>query len=104
MNKWQLETSPVLVRRVGKTAEEAAELAKVCARIVLQGIDGVDPSNGKTNRQALLEELADVRAQIEVTMATPAMWITDEEFIAFKRRVRLKKQQMAVWESLYRGE
>lgn len=64
MNPWQPDADPVQARRIGKTLEELSELAAVLARISIQGMYGVDPASGKTNRQRLEEETADVVAQL----------------------------------------
>lgn len=97
MNKWELAEDPMLRRRMGKTGEELSELAAVVNRIQIQGIDSVDPGTGKTNRQRLTEEAADVLAQIYVTIGVLGL---DEAFIA--RRQDQKIEKMAEWESLYR--
>ena len=36
MTKWIPESDPMILRRVGKTGEECAELSKVCSRITIQ--------------------------------------------------------------------
>lgn len=95
MSPWMPETSPLILRRVGKTGEEAAELLKVTNRIVIQGIDGVDPETGVRNVDALRDEIADVMAQCEVTIATLGL---DRKYI--ERRAIRKMDQMAEWEAL----
>lgn len=96
LTMWDTEKSPLILRRVGKTGEEAAELLKVTNRIVLQGLDGVDPSTGKTNRQALTEEIADVMAQCDVCIDS-----LDLDWDAIRRRVRVKVELMREWEAMY---
>lgn len=59
---WEGEPSKAVRLSTGKLAEEANELAGICARIAIQGLDGLDPATGKPNRQALAEEMADVEA------------------------------------------
>ena len=61
---WLPESDTVTHQAIGKCAEEASELAGICARILIQGLDGVDPKSGVPNRQALAEELADMEAAI----------------------------------------
>jgi NTP pyrophosphatase (non-canonical NTP hydrolase) len=85
-----------VLRRVGKTGEECAELAKVCSRITIQGLDGVDPATGDSNRRALAKEVADVLAQCEVTIQALGL---PREFI--EARVDIKVQQMAEWEAMF---
>ena len=96
MNKWIPEASPKVLRRVGKTGEEAAELQKVLSRIVIQGIDGVDPATGKTNLQALTEEIADVMAQCDVCIAA-----FDLDLDAICRRFFVKVEQMREREAMF---
>lgn len=61
---WEGEPSKAVRLSTGKLAEEANELAGICARIAIQGLAGIDPSSGKPNRQALAEEMADVMAAL----------------------------------------
>lgn len=96
MSKWTPESDPMILRRVGKTGEEAAELGKVCSRITIQGLDGIDPATGLTNRQALEKEVADVMAQCEVTINALRL---DPD--AVYTRTQEKKRQMAEWEALF---
>lgn len=96
MNKWTPETDPMVLRRVGKTGEECAELSKVCSRITIQGLAGVDPATGESNRLALAKEVADVMAQCEVTIQALGL---SREFI--EARAATKVEQMAEWESMF---
>jgi hypothetical protein len=64
---WIPEPDPHVRAAVGKLAEELNEAAKVCARIAIQGIDGIDPASGRTNREELFRELADIMAATDVT-------------------------------------
>ncbi|MBL8387003.1 MAG: hypothetical protein JNK17_02080 [Hydrogenophaga sp.] len=96
MNKWIPESDPMVLRRVGKTGEECAELAKVCSRITIQGLDGVDPATGESNRRALAKEIADVVAQCLVTIKALDL---PREFI--DERVNVKRDQMAEWEAMF---
>lgn len=96
MNNWTPESNPMILRRVGKTGEESAELSKVCSRITIQGLDGVDPATGETNRTALAKEIADVVAQCYTTINTLGL---DDD--AIRVRVIEKQRQMAEWEALF---
>lgn len=96
LNKWTPESDPMVLRRVGKTGEECAELSKVCSRITIQGLDGVDPATGETNRQALQKEIADVIAQCFVTIKSLGL---DNEKI--RTRAHDKQRQMAEWEAMF---
>lgn len=96
LTMWNTEQSPLILRRVGKTGEEAAELLKVTNRIVLQGLAGIDPSSGKTNVQALTEEIADVMAQCDVCIDALGL-----DWDVIRRRVRQKVELMREWEAMY---
>jgi len=87
MNKWTPESNSLVLSRVGKTGEECAELGKICSRIVIQGLDGIDPASGVSNREALSNEIADVLAQCEMTMRVLRL---DESHIAFRRAEKCK--------------
>lgn len=97
MNPWKPDANPHQHRRLGKTGEEVNELGTVLFRISIQGIDEVDPSSGKTNRQRLYEEMADVQAQINKNLEFFGL----HGNIAFNERVRQKMLQMDDWESHY---
>ncbi len=99
LSKWIPESDPMVLRRAGKTGEECAELAKVCSRITIQGLDGVDPATGESNRRALAKEIADVVAQCLVTIEAFGL---PREFI--DERVNIKRDQMAEWEAMFAPE
>lgn len=96
MSKWTPESNPMILRRVGKTGEECAELSKVCSRITIQGLDGVDPATGETNRQALQKEISDVVAQCYTTIN--ALGLDDD---AVRVRCIEKQRLMAEWEAMF---
>lgn len=100
MQPWKPDADPRQARRIGKTTEEAGELIAVLARIAIQGLDAIDPSSGKSNRQRLEEEMADLYAQMELTM----------DYLALDRprmsaRACEKRRQMNAWEAHFtKGE
>lgn len=96
MNKWEVTTDPLTLRRLGKLGEELGELGNVASRIIIQGIDAIDPGTGKLNRQRLADELADVQAQIDCTLI--AFGLSDDYH---HTRASRKRGQMAEWEALY---
>lgn len=98
MNPWMPDDNPKQARRLGKTGEEVNELGSVLFRISIQGIDSIDPSSGKTNRQRLLEETADVMAQCQCNMAD--LFTNDERKFVLDRSLE-KCRQMAQWEAHY---
>lgn len=95
MSPWQVTTDPKQLRRLGKTAEELAELQKVIARVQIQGIDGVDPDSGVSNREAMQKEVADVAAQVELLIHHYSLDRT-----AMLDRSKQKMLQMAEWEQV----
>ncbi len=62
LSKWVPMTDLIDLAHLGKLGEEAGELSSIVSRCIIQGIDECDPETGKPNRQALMEELADVYA------------------------------------------
>lgn len=99
MQPWKPDDNPHQARRIGKTAEEVAELGAVLARISIQGMDAIDPSSGKTNKRRLMEEMADVEAQIACNKR--ALFNEDELAVMNVRKV-MKITQMAEWEAHFK--
>lgn len=96
MTKWVPTTNLMELRRLGKLGEELGELSNVASRCIIQGINETDPSSGKVNRQRLLDELADVAAQIDCTVAAFEL-----DVAYFGERRTRKRQQMAEWEAMF---
>lgn len=96
MTKWIPTTNLMELRRLGKLGEELGELSNVASRCIIQGIDETDPGTGKVNRQRLLDELADVAAQIDCTVAAFGL-----DVAYFGDRRTRKRQQMAEWEAMF---
>jgi hypothetical protein len=96
VSKWVPTTDLMMLRRMGKLQEELGELTAVAARVVIQGIDEIDPSSGKVNRLRLEEESADVLAQIDETIERLNL---DRTFIE-GRRAR-KRAAMKAWEAMF---
>ena len=96
MNKWVPETDPAILRRVGKTGEELAELLKVTNRIVIQGYDGVDPETDVPNQVSLTREIADVYAQLDETVERLGL---DANYIEVRRKI--KRGYMQEWEEMF---
>jgi NTP pyrophosphatase (non-canonical NTP hydrolase) len=96
MSKWIPTTDLLMLRRMGKLSEELGELQAVAARVIIQGIDEIDPGTGRMNWQRLQDELADVQAQIGCTVLALSL---DQAYMA--RRTAEKIQQMNEWESLF---
>jgi NTP pyrophosphatase (non-canonical NTP hydrolase) len=98
MQKWEPDDNPHQTRRTNKSIEELAELIIVLARINLQGMNGVDPASGKTNRQRLHEETGDVHAQ---TSCNALAFDMDVEGLGV--RVREKVRMMGEWEAHFKA-
>ncbi len=62
IHPWQPEPDFEVHQVIGKLGEEAAELATICCRIMIQGLKECEPVSGKPNERALAEEIADVAA------------------------------------------
>lgn len=95
MNPWTPTTDLHMLRRMGKLQEELGELQAVAARCIIQGIDEIDPHSGEINRQRLLEEMADVSAQIGCCVRELSLDM--HEYVI---RIEEKTAQMAEWERL----
>lgn len=63
-SNWQPITNPVDLAVLGKLGEEFAECAAAIFRCIIQGIDEVEPTTKKPNREWLTDELADVDAML----------------------------------------
>lgn len=94
INPWMPETDVVLHQALGKLAEEAAELAKIAVRCVIQGIDGQDPGNGKANREELMKEICDVQAVVS--------WLTELITLApgVNARIGMKLDGFRRWQEM----
>lgn len=63
-NPWQPTTNPLDLAHLGKLGEECSELGSAVNRCIIQGIDEREPVTGKSNREWLEDEIADVMANI----------------------------------------
>ena len=95
-SKWIPTTNLAMLRRMGKLGEELGELQAVAARCIIQGIDEIDPASNLPNRVRLTDEIADVYAQLDVTMT---MLDLDRQVIQ-QRRER-KTGYMREWEAMF---
>jgi NTP pyrophosphatase (non-canonical NTP hydrolase) len=95
LNPWHPIKDPVLLKTLGKFAEELGECSAATARCIIQGVDEVEPTTGKPNRQWLEEEIADVLAGVELTITRLGM---DRQRIA--DRANRKAKQLASWHAM----
>ena len=58
--------SPAQAERVAMMAEEAAEVAQMCGKILRFGFDSCHPDGGPTNLELLREEIDDILAVIRL--------------------------------------
>lgn len=63
---WVPMTVPVDQKHIGKLLEELGEATAAASRCFIQGVDEVEPSTKKPNREWLENELADVIANIQL--------------------------------------
>jgi len=99
MNKWIPITEGWQLRRLGKLGEECGELSAITSRCIIQGMLGINPKTYEVNKNKLLDELADVQAQIGCTLLA---FDLDQDYLA--RRVAEKIIQMRAWEDHFKGQ
>lgn len=95
MNPWHPISNSVDLKHLGKLTEELGEASSAVSRCIIQGIEEVEPVTGKSNRQWLEEELADVIAGIHLTVIHFKL---NQELI--KERVNRKKNQLRSWHKM----
>lgn len=102
VNPWVPMSDPVDKKVVGKTGEELFELIECTARVgtalmrcFIQGVDEFEPTTGKSNRQWLMEEIADVRANLNLV---EERFELDRQFIG--DRATLKRERQREWHKM----
>jgi hypothetical protein len=65
---WHPMTDARDVKTLGKLGEETGELSAAICRCLIQGVDECEPVTGKSNRQWLEDEIADVRLHIRLVI------------------------------------
>jgi hypothetical protein len=94
-NPWHPMTNPVDVKHLGKLAEEAAELAMVSSRCIIQGIEEKQPITDKPNKQWLEDEIADVLVGIELVSARFNL-----DIIRIDNRCKQKIEYLRKWHEM----
>lgn len=89
---WHPITDAQDLKTLGKLAEELGECSAAVARCIIQGVDGLEPTTGKVNRQWLQDELADVLANIGLVTIR-----FDLDHEAIDARVSFKAELLAAW-------
>lgn len=97
LNPWRPMTSPIDLAHMGKLNEELNEAGAASARCMIQGIDECEPVTGKPNRKWLEDELADVVANVELTIEHFGL---DQD--AMRARADRKKAHLLGWHSMLR--
>jgi len=92
MTPWHPITDPSDLKRLGKLAEEAGELCSAVSRCIIQGINAREPTTDKSNETWLEEEIADVLANIELTVDH---FTLDKTYI--RERIELKLGLLRAW-------
>jgi NTP pyrophosphatase (non-canonical NTP hydrolase) len=98
MNPWLPMKDPVDLKHLGKLLEELGECTSAVSRCVIQGIDECEPSTGKSNRQWLREEIADVLCGFELCIERFGLDRT-----AIERRKERKKLEQRAWHPMAGG-
>ena len=83
---WTLEPDRVTLALLGKLCEECGELTAIASRCIIQGVGASEPVTGVPNREALMKELADVRAMVDVLAGTVTMDVAALVFRVEKKR------------------
>lgn len=94
---WIPMSDPIDLAHIGKLSEEAAELARICARIIIQGLHSSDPISGKHNIDELQNEIADVYAMAGLCIARFKLNVDQIEL-----RERHKKMMKRTWHDMLR--
>lgn len=95
LNPWHPITNPLDLKYLGKLGEETNELGTVVSRCIIQGLYGINPSDGKMNVRWLEEELADVLANGELVAE---FFSLDKDFI--RARADNKKARLRTWHAM----
>ena len=66
LNPWQPTTNKLELALLGKLLEELGEATQAVSRCIIQGLNEVHPITNKNNTDAMLEELADVNACMQL--------------------------------------
>jgi hypothetical protein len=95
LNPWQPMTRPIDLKHLGKLAEELNECGSADARCVIQGIDEREPVTGKSNREWLEDEVADVLANLR--LVTNHFSLDEKRIVA---RLQRKIEHLKAWHSM----
>lgn len=89
---WHPMTNARDLKTLGKLCEELGEATAAASRCMIQGIEERDPITGELNRMWLSKELADVLANIRMTVERFGLDVADIE-----ARAQRKYEFQTVW-------
>lgn len=89
---WHPVQNPVLQKHLLKLIEECNELGSASSRCLMQGVDEVEPDTGKPNRQWLMEEIADVLANIRLNIDYLRL-----DAVTIDTRMKYKIERLSKW-------
>lgn len=92
-NPWHPMINPIDIKNIGKFIEELGECVSAAARTLIQGIDECEPVTGKLNKEWLEDEIADIKANIDL--------VTDRFKLKInERRIERKKTHLKQWHDM----
>lgn len=89
---WHPMTNPRDLKTLGKLCEELGEATAAASRCMIQGIEERNPDTGETNREWLTKELADVLANLAMTVDRFGL-----DMAAIEVRAGRKRAFQTVW-------
>jgi len=89
---WHPMTNARDLKTLGKLCEELGEAVAAASRCMIQGIEEPNPETGESNREWLTKELADVQANIRMTIERFGLSAP-----AIQRRAERKYQFQTMW-------
>lgn len=89
---WHPMTNARDLKTLGKLCEELGEAVAAASRCMIQGIEERNPDTGETNREWLSKELADVAANVRMTIER-----FDLDAEAIEARAVRKYEFQTVW-------
>ena len=92
---WVPISNPLHLKILGKLAEELGEATAAVARCIIQGICEQEPNTGKVNREWLEDEIADVKANLDLAVAA-----FDLDPARIERRAERKRQGQREWHKM----
>jgi hypothetical protein len=99
MNPWEPISNPLTLKHLGKLGEECGELSSAVSRCIIQGIRATEPTSGKPNDVWLMEEIADVLANINLVVAHLGL---SNHFISVRKTEKMAK--LRAWHQMLPNE